>query len=65
MNKMRKYNDEVLNGHRSDLSKKTLLLVSQHFVSPGHSLEGFGRSKFISLTTIQVVKKTKALAGRR
>ena len=48
-----------MNGHRSDLSKKTLLPVSQHFVSPGHSLEGFGRSKFMSLTTIQVVKKTK------
>ena len=27
-----------MNGHRSDLTKKTLLFVSQHFVSPGHSL---------------------------
>jgi hypothetical protein len=26
------------------LRKKTLLPVSQHFVSPGHSLEDFGRS---------------------
>jgi hypothetical protein len=25
-----------MNGHRSDLTKKTLLPVSQHFVSPGH-----------------------------
>ena len=28
-------------------------------LSPGHSLEDFGRSKFISLTTIQVGKKIK------
>jgi hypothetical protein len=34
-----------MNGHRSDLTKKTLLPVSRHFVSPGHSLEDFGRSK--------------------
>jgi hypothetical protein len=34
-----------MNGHRSDLTKKTLLPVSQHFVSPGHSLEDFVRSK--------------------
>jgi hypothetical protein len=34
-----------MNGHRSDLTKKTLLPVSQHFVSPGHSLDDFGRSK--------------------
>ena len=34
-----------INGHRSDFMKKTLLPVSQHFVSPGHSLEDFGRSK--------------------
>jgi hypothetical protein len=34
-----------MNGHRSDLTKKTLLFVSQHFVSPGHSLDDFGRSK--------------------
>ena len=34
-----------MNGHRSDLTKKTLLSVSQHFVSPGHSLDDFGRSK--------------------
>jgi hypothetical protein len=27
-----------MNGHRSDLTKKTLLPVSQHFVSPVHSL---------------------------
>jgi hypothetical protein len=27
-----------MNGHRSDLTKKTPLTVSQHFVSPGHSL---------------------------
>ena len=31
--------------HRSDLTKKTLLPVSQHIVSPGHSLDDFGRSK--------------------
>ena len=36
-----------MNGHRSDFMKKTLLPVSQHFVSPGHSLEDFGRSKKI------------------
>jgi hypothetical protein len=34
-----------MNGHRSDLMKRTLLPVSQHFVSPGHSLDDFGRSK--------------------
>ena len=34
-----------MNGHRSDLTKKTLLSVSQHFVSPGHSLDDSGRSK--------------------
>jgi hypothetical protein len=28
-----------------DLTKKTLLPVSQHFVSPGHSLDDFVRSK--------------------
>ena len=33
------------NGHRSDLTKKTHLLVSQHFVLPGHSLDDFGSSK--------------------
>jgi hypothetical protein len=31
--------------HRSDLTKNMLLPVSQHFVSPGHSLDDFGRSK--------------------
>jgi hypothetical protein len=35
-----------MNGHRSDLTKKTLLPVSQHFVSPGHSLDDFGRYIF-------------------
>ena len=34
-----------MNGHRSDLTKKMLLSVSQHFVLPGHSLDDFGRSK--------------------
>ena len=34
-----------MNGHRSDLTKKTHLPVSQHFLSPGHSLDDFGRSK--------------------
>jgi hypothetical protein len=34
-----------MNGHRSDFTKKTLLPVSQHFVSPRHSLDDFGRSK--------------------
>jgi hypothetical protein len=34
-----------MNGHRSDLTKQTLLHVSQHFVSPGHSLDDFVRSK--------------------
>ena len=29
----------------SDFTKKTLLPVSQHFVSPGHSLDDIGRSK--------------------
>jgi hypothetical protein len=28
-----------MNGHRSDLTKKTLLPVSEHFVPPGHSLD--------------------------
>ena len=34
-----------MNGHRGDLTKKTLLPMSQHFVSPGHSLDDIGRSK--------------------
>ena len=34
-----------MNRHRSDLTKKTLLPVSEHFVSPWHSLDVFGRSK--------------------
>jgi hypothetical protein len=35
-----------MNGHRSDLTKKTLLPVNQRFVSPGHSLDDFGKSNF-------------------
>ena len=34
-----------MNGHISHLTKKTLLPVSQHFVSPGNSLDDLGRSK--------------------
>ena len=34
-----------MNGHGSDIAKKTLLPMSQHFVSPGHSLDDIGRSK--------------------
>lgn len=34
-----------MNGHRSDLTKKPFLPVSQHFVSPGHTLDDFVRSK--------------------
>ena len=34
-----------MNGHISDLTKKTLLPMSQHFVSPVHSLDDFGRSQ--------------------
>jgi hypothetical protein len=34
-----------MNGHGSDFTKKTLLPVSQHFVSLGRSLDDFGRSK--------------------
>jgi hypothetical protein len=34
-----------MNGHRSDLTKKTFFPVSQRFVSPGHSLDDFVRSK--------------------
>jgi hypothetical protein len=42
-----------MNGHRSDLTKKTLLPVSQHFVSPGHSLDDFDTSiLFITLQKI-------------
>ena len=47
-----------INGHRSDLTKKTLLPVSHHFVSPGHSLEDLSDPKFILLTTIQVGKES-------
>ena len=36
-----------MNGHRSDLTKKTLFPVSQHFVSPGLSLDDFVRSKHL------------------
>jgi hypothetical protein len=39
-----------------DLAKKTLLPVSQHFASPGHSLDDFGRSK---MYIIQVGKRIK------
>ena len=42
-----------MNGHRSDLAKKTLLPVSQHFVSPVHSL-----------TTILVGKRIKDIKER-
>jgi hypothetical protein len=34
-----------MNEHRSDLTKKTLLPVNKHFVSPGDSLDDIGRSK--------------------
>ena len=34
-----------MNGHRSDPTKMTLLPVNQYFVSSGHSLVDFGRSK--------------------
>jgi hypothetical protein len=34
-----------MNGHRSDLTKKALFPVSLHFVSTGHSLDDFFRSK--------------------
>jgi hypothetical protein len=43
-NKRQSFNRRM-NGHRRNLTKKTLLPVSQHFVSPGHSLEDFCRSK--------------------
>ena len=33
-----------MNGHRSDLTKKTLLPASQHFVSQVYSMDDFGRS---------------------
>jgi hypothetical protein len=39
MQRMRKCNDEVYQ------LAKDQATVSQHFVSPGHSLEDFGRSK--------------------
>jgi hypothetical protein len=38
-----------MNGRRSDLTKKTLLPVSKHFVSSGHSLDVFGRSKIYTI----------------
>ena len=37
--------NKKMNGHRSDHTKQTLLPMSQHFVSPGHSLDDFVRSK--------------------
>jgi hypothetical protein len=43
----------------SDLTKKTILPVSQHFVSPGTHWMTLADPKFISLTTIQVEKKIK------
>ena len=36
-----------LNGHRSDLTKKPFLLVSQHFRLSDHSLEDFNRMKIL------------------
>jgi hypothetical protein len=44
--------------HGSDLTKKTLLPVSQHFVSGTHWMT-LSDPKFISLTTIQVGKRIK------
>ena len=41
-----------MNRHNRDLAKKTLLPVGQHLVSPGHTMDNFGISKLISLTTI-------------
>jgi hypothetical protein len=58
-----------MNWHRSDLTKKTLLPVSQHFVSPGHSLEDFGRSKIYRLqletALVTLVTTWFTLADRR
>jgi hypothetical protein len=48
-----------MNGHRSDHTKKTLLLVSQHFVSPGYSLDDFGRSKIYIIDHNPCWKETK------
>ena len=53
-----------MNGHRSDLTKKTLLPVSQHFVLPGTHWMTLADPKFISLTTIQVGKKIKGKKER-
>ena len=36
-----------MNGHRSDLTKKTFLPVSQHFRLSDHSLEDFNRMKIL------------------
>jgi hypothetical protein len=36
-----------LNGHRSDLAKKTFLPVSQHYRLSDHSLEDFNRMKIL------------------
>jgi hypothetical protein len=47
-----------MNGHRSDHTKKTLLPVSQHFVSPGHLLDDFGRSK-IYIIAINNMKRMR------
>ena len=47
--------NKIMNGHRSDLAKKTLLPVIQHFT---HWMT-LADPKFILLTTIQVGKKIK------
>ena len=52
-----------MNGHRSDLTKKTLLPVSQHFVSPGHSLDDFGRPKMYIIDHNPSWKENQRLFG--
>jgi hypothetical protein len=53
-----------INGHRSDLAKKTLFPVIQQFVSPGHSLDDFGRSKFFFLKQSKLERKSKTKKER-
>jgi hypothetical protein len=46
-----------LNGHRSDLTKKSFLPVSQHFGLSDHSLEDFNKLKILYRMKILVIEQ--------
>jgi hypothetical protein len=56
--------DKTMNGHRSDLTKKMLLPVSQTLCRRDTHWMTLSDPKFISLTTIQVGKRIKDIKER-